>query len=117
MLNRDSVVAVLIGLLTWSLIGQVDADNGADLVGSIQPTRSSPTDLEVTGPFPNGRTNGFIPRERLMALPLTVVTNSMDLARKAPAVYRGIPLPQLRSLLGLNVSNADTLFAVCSDGY
>ena len=117
MLNRDSMVAVLIGLLTWFTIGQVDADDGAGLVGSIRPTRSSPTDLEVTGPFPSGRTNGFIPRERLMELPLTVVTNSMDLARKAPAVYRGIPLQQLRSLLGLDVSSADTLFAVCSDGY
>ena len=45
MLSRDSLVAVLIGLLTWSLIGQVDAEDGAGLVGSIQPTRSSPTDL------------------------------------------------------------------------
>jgi hypothetical protein len=62
MLYRDSLVAVLIGLLTWSLIGPVDAEDGAGLVGSIQPTRSSPTDLEVTGPFPSGRTNGFIPR-------------------------------------------------------
>ena len=117
MLNRDSMVAVLIGLLAWSSTGQVDAADGASLVGSIRPTRSSPTDLEVSGPFPSGRTNGFIPRERLMELPLTVVTNSMDLARKAPAVYRGIPLPQLRSLVGLDASSADTLFAVCSDGY
>ena len=35
MLSRDSLVAVLIGLLTWSLIGQVDAEDGAGLVGSI----------------------------------------------------------------------------------
>ena len=42
MLKRDSVVAVLIGLLTWFAIGQVDADDGACLVGSIRPTRSSP---------------------------------------------------------------------------
>jgi hypothetical protein len=104
-------------LLAWSSIGRVDAADGTSLVGSIRPTRSSPTDLEVSGPFPSGRTNGFIPRERLMELPLTVVTNSMDLARKAPAVYRGIPLPQLRSLVGLDASSADTLFAVCSDGY
>jgi hypothetical protein len=41
MLNRDSMVAVIIGLLTWSAIEQVDADDGAGLVGSIRLTRSS----------------------------------------------------------------------------
>jgi hypothetical protein len=41
------MVAVLIGLLAWSSIGRVDAADGTSLVGSIRPTRSSPTDLEV----------------------------------------------------------------------
>lgn len=117
MLNRVATLAILVGLLTGSATGRLDAADGAGLLGTIRPTRWSPTDLEVAGPFPGGRTNGFIPREQLMLQPLTTVTNSMDPARQAPAVYRGIPLQQLRSLVGLDASSADTLFAVCSDGY
>jgi mono/diheme cytochrome c family protein len=87
------------------------------LVPSIRAQRGAPTDLEVSGPFPGGVDRGFIARERLLALPLVVVTNTLDQPRKAPAVYRGIPLKTLRSLLGLDGSAADTIFAVCSDGY
>jgi hypothetical protein len=86
----------------------------AELV--LRPTRSAPTDLEVAGPLPGGRTNGFLTRDQLLALPLTLATNALDTALKSRAVYRGIPLVQLRSLLGLD-GGANTLFAVCSDGY
>jgi len=82
----------------------------------LHPARMSPTDLEVAGPFPGGRTNGFLRREQLLALPQALATNSMDLAVKAPAVYRGIPLTELRAELGLGPAS-DTLFAVCNDGY
>jgi hypothetical protein len=33
----------------------------AELV--LRPTRTAPTDLEVSGPFPGGRTNGFLTRD------------------------------------------------------
>lgn len=115
---KPTLFLALVGWLwTGPSVGKASAADLPPLVASLQATRSSPTDLEVSGPFPGGRTHGFIRRERLLALPLTVATNSMDPARKSPAVYRGILLPQLRSLMGLDASSADTLFAVCSDGY
>lgn len=115
----------LIGCVAWTLEALARAEPSPasasvpvpPLVQALQASRTASTDLEVAGPFPGGRTNGYLSRERLLALPLTTVTNALDLARKGPAVYRGIPLRELRTLLGLDARSADTLFAVCSDGY
>jgi hypothetical protein len=101
-------------LLLAASLGLAFGPLRAELV--LRPTRTAPTDLEVSGPFPGGRTNGFLTRDQLLALPPTLATNAMDTAVKSRAVYRGIPLLQLRSLLGLD-GRADTLFVVCSDGY
>lgn len=120
MTTRPHALLPLLGLFCL-LHGPAGADSsriGARaLAGAILPARSSPTDLEVSGPLEGGRTHGFVPRERLLGLPLMTVTNSMDPTRKAPAVYRGILLERLRDHLGVAEAQADTLFAVCVDGY
>lgn len=100
-----------------SLPGRAATTPTPVLGSALQASRTSPHDLEVGGPLPGGLTRAFIPRERLLALPLTTVTNAMDPTRKAPAVYRGIPLTDLRSHLGLSARDADVVFAVCVDNY
>lgn len=80
------------------------------------PTRTSPLDLQVSGPLPGGVTNGFVTRDQLMSLPMTTVTNAHDGALKRSAVYRGVPLTELRAALSID-SKSDVVFMICADGY
>ena len=78
--------------------------------------RTSPLDLEVSGLLPGGITNGFLSREQLLSLPLTMVTNVQDGALKRLAVYRGVLLTELRAALSVD-SKSDVIFLICGDGY
>jgi mono/diheme cytochrome c family protein len=78
--------------------------------------RTSEWDLEVSGLLGGGRTNGFLTRAQLEALPSTTATNAMDSALKRPARYDGVELTVLREALGVPATS-DVVFAVCADGY
>ena len=78
--------------------------------------RRTPLDLEVSGLLPDGRTNAFIARAALEALPRLVATNAHDLALNRPAVYSGVALDALVAALGLP-AGAEVVWAVCADGY
>jgi hypothetical protein len=103
------MIAWLIPLLAvWTLSLSAAVD--------LLPARTSPSDLEVSGSFPGGRTNGFLTRTQLLALPQSWSTNAQDLALKTRAVYRGVALTDLRAALQVDPAS-DILFAVCTDGY
>jgi mono/diheme cytochrome c family protein len=86
----------------------------APLVPAAQ--RTSPFDLEISGPLTHGASNAFFTRAQLLSLPLVTATNSPDPAIKATAVYRGIPLSQLATHLPV-APGTDIVFAICTDGY
>ncbi|MFN0068523.1 MAG: hypothetical protein ACKVYV_12905 [Limisphaerales bacterium] len=78
--------------------------------------RQMPLDLELSGRLPGGRTNAFLTRAALEALPRVTVTNAHDLALNRPAAYSGVPLADLVNALGLP-ADAEVVWAVCKDGY
>ncbi len=91
------------------------------LVASARPLelldeRSSEGDLEVVGEFSGGRTNGFIARTQLLALPSVTVTNQHDIELQRRLVYTGIPLDDLFGQLPLP-PGIDVVTAVCRDKY
>ncbi len=97
------------------LLGLLSAAVGAAPLVPL-PSRTSPSDLQVSGLLPGGITNGFVTREQLLSLPLTTVTNVQDGALKRSAVYRGVPLTALQAALSVE-SRSDVIFLICGDGY
>jgi mono/diheme cytochrome c family protein len=100
-------------ILTLICAGAMASGAGAVELAS---SRSSQWDLEVVGPLPGGRTNGFLTRAELFKLPLVTVTNAADGALKKSAAYRGVTLTALRTSLGI-ADSADVVFGICDDGY
>ncbi len=78
--------------------------------------RSTEGDLEVVGEFSGGRTNGFIARAQLLALPMVTATNQHDIELQRRLVYTGIPLDDLFGQLPL-APGIDVVTAVCRDKY
>ena len=80
------------------------------------PERQSEGDLEVSGHFAGGRTNGFVAREQLFTLPVVTVTNRHDPELRRSVVYLGVALDDvLAALPGTEAS--DAILAVCRDKY
>ncbi len=83
---------------------------------NLLPERQSEGDLEVSGHFANGQTNGFVAREQLFALTVVTVTNRHDVELQRSVVYTGIALDDiLAALPGTDAS--DAILAVCRDKY
>lgn len=78
--------------------------------------RSTEGDLEVVGEFSGGRTNGFIARTQLLALPLVTVTNRHDIELQRPVVYTAVALDDLFGALSLP-NDIDVVTAICRDKY
>jgi mono/diheme cytochrome c family protein len=88
----------------------------------LQPTRSAPSDLEITGTAVKaaGDAVRYISYEHLLTLPQVTVTvtgddNFRELPRKR-IVVTGVYLDVLENSLGVD-SSSDLVTAHCSDGY
>jgi mono/diheme cytochrome c family protein len=73
----------------------------------LQPSRQTPTDLEIG----NGR---FISYQELLRLPQVTFTTEDDDNFPSPVKVSGVPLEELNRLYG---ASGDLVVAICSDGY
>lgn len=102
----------------WAVVAAVIAASLKLISAPLEllPERSTDGDLEWNGPWPDGRTNGFIPRAQLLKLATVTVTNRQDLALHRPVVYTGIPMDELLKAINPSLS-PEVVWAICRDRY
>lgn len=99
-------------VLCWLLASITATARSLELLAE----RQSEGDLEMSGQFAGGRTNGFISREQLWKLPVLTVTNRHDPELQRAAVYTGVTLDAvLANISGTDAS--DAILAICRDKY
>jgi mono/diheme cytochrome c family protein len=122
--SRD--ILFLLGLLLFTVAGvlilrkphSVPAKSPLELSSALLTTRSSPSDLEISGDLahlPPGSTR-FITRETLLALPQTTTNVSDDANFHHPVKISGVSLEELSNRLSQSPASA-MVTADCDDLY